>query len=332
MAEQKLKWGVISTANIGWDKVIPGVQLSENNKIVAIGSENVAKAEKIAADNGIDRVHESYEELINDPDIDIVYNPLPNNLHVEWSIKALQAGKHVLCEKPLAMTAGETQRLLDEAKKHPKLKLMEAFMYKFHPQWLKVRALLDKGSIGEVRTVNTFFSYFNTDPNNIRNRVEVGGGALMDIGCYCISFPRFLLGEEPINVQSTIELDPVMKTDKMTSAILEFSEGKTATFTCSTQLAPYQRCIVYGKEGHIEIEIPCNAPIDKPCKMWLRANGKEELIEIVVSNQYTYQADALAKFIREDADMTYYLDDMLGNMKVIDAVVKSSREGKRVDV
>jgi len=332
MAEQKLKWGVISTAKIGREKVIPAIQLSEKNKVVAIGSENVEKAKQIAADNGIDKVHSSYDDLINDPDIDVVYNPLPNTMHVEWSIKALKAGKHVLCEKPMGMNAEETKLLLDEAAKHPRLKLMEAFMYRFHPQWLKVRELLDQNLIGEIRTVNTFFSYYNVDSNNIRNRPEVGGGALMDIGCYCISFPKFIFGEEPLRLAAVMEKSPESGVDRMTSAILNFDQGRTATFTCSTQLNPFQRCIAYGTEGHIEVEIPCNAPIDVPCKVWLRSKGKEELFTLETSNQYSDEADAFAKFILEDQDMQYYMQDALGNMKVVDAVVKSAAEGKWVDV
>lgn len=332
MAEQKLKWGVISTAKIGWEKVIPAIQLSGKNKIVAIGSENTEKAEQIANDNGIDKVYGSYDEVINDPEIDVIYNPLPNNMHVEWSIKALQAGKHVLCEKPIALTVEETQVLIDEVKKHPKLKLMEAFMYKFHPQWLKVRELVDSGVIGEVRTVNTFFSYYNVDSNNIRNRTDVGGGTLMDIGCYAISFPKFILGSEPLKVSSIMEKDPNMGTDRMTSALLSFENGRTATFTCSTQLTKYQRCIAYGVEGYIEVEIPCNAPTNEPCKVTLKTNDKEEIFLLGPADQYTLEADAFFDFVQNDLDMTSYLEDALGNMKVIDAVVKSAAEGKWVDI
>jgi len=332
MAEQKLRWGVISTAKIGWEKVIPAIQLSEKNKVVAIGSGNIEKAKQIATDNGIARVHASYDDVINDPEVDVIYNPLPNNMHAEWSIKALQAGKHVLCEKPIALTAKETQQLIDEVKKHPKLKLMEAFMYKFHPQWLKVRALLDSGVVGDISTVNTFFSYYNVDSNNIRNRTEVGGGTLMDIGCYAISFTKFMLGSQPLKVSSMMERDQKMGTDKMTSALLSFDNGRTATFTCSTQLAKYQRCIAYGAKGYIEVEIPCNAPLNEPCRVILKANDKEETFLLGPANQYTLEADAFYNFINNDVDMTPYLEDTLGNMKVIDAVVKSATEGKWVNV
>ncbi|MFY0652405.1 MAG: Gfo/Idh/MocA family oxidoreductase [Cyclobacteriaceae bacterium] len=327
MSEKKIKWGVISTAKIGWEKVIPGIQKSENNEVVAIGSPNHEFAQKISKDLNIARAYDSYEAVLADEEVEAVYIPLPNHIHVQWGMKALEAGKHVLCEKPLSMDYDEGKQLVDASKNYPNQKLMEAFMYRFHPQWLKVKELLAVDSIGEVRSVHTHFSYFNTDPNNIRNRPEVGGGALMDIGCYCISFPRFALEEEPITVQATIERDPEMKTDRMTSAILGFSDDKTATFTCSTQLKPYQRCFIHGRDGHIEIEIPCNAPIDVPCKVWLRTKEHEELFETEIADQYTCQADAFANCIRNDEDMTYHLNDMLGNMKVIDAVVKSASEG-----
>ena len=332
MTKRQIKWGVISTAKIGWQKVIPAMQKSELGRIVAIGSANTERAQQIATEHGIDRVHSSYEDLINDPEIDAVYNPLPNNLHVEWTIKALQAGKHVLCEKPVGLNASETRLLLDEAVKHPELKLMEAFMYKFHPQWLKVKALLDQKAIGEVKTVNTFFSYYNVDTSNIRNRVEVGGGAMMDIGCYCVSLPKFVFGKEPLRATGIMERDPQFGTDRMASGILSFGEGKTSTFTCATQLIPYQRCNIYGTEGMIEVEIPVNAPPDKPCKVWLRTKDQEELFTLDAADQYALEADAFAKCILEDVDMHGYMNDALGNMKIIDAIVLSSREGKWVSL
>lgn len=332
MAKKQIKWGVISTAKIGWEKVIPAMQKSELGKIIAIGSANTEKAAKIAADNGIATVHPSYDELINDPEVDAVYNPLPNHMHVDWTIKALRAGKHVLCEKPFGSNASQVRLLLDEAVKHPDLKVMEAFMYRFHPQWIKVRELLNDKTIGEVRTVNMFFSYYNDDPNNIRNRVEVGGGALMDIGCYCISIPKFVLQNEPTRVTGIMERDLKLETDRMTSGIMSFSHGRTATFTCSTQLMPYQKCTIYGTKGYIEVQIPVNAPPSDPCMVFLHTTEQEELFALGPADQYTLEADAFARCIMGDEDMHFYMNDALGNMKIIDALVHGAREGEWVNV
>jgi predicted dehydrogenase len=236
----KIRWGVLSTAKIGIEKVIPAMQQSELCEIVAIASRRIEKARAAAKKLGIQKAYGSYEELLTAPEIQAVYIPLPNHLHVSWSIKALEAGKHLLCEKPLGMTAAEARQLLDAAEKHPKLKVMEAFMYRHHPQWQRARQLIDEGKIGDLRTIQSFFSYCNTDPKNIRNIAGAGGGALMDIGCYCISLSRFIFSAEPGRIFGIMEYDPQFKTDRLTSGIMDFGRG-TSTFTCSTQLAPFQR-------------------------------------------------------------------------------------------
>ena len=225
----------------------------------------------------IPKAYGSYEELLADPEIEAVYNPLPNHLHVPYTIKALQAGKHVLCEKPISLDAKEAELLLTEVKKYPKLKVMEAFMYKFHPRSQKLKELIDNGAIGKLKTVQSHFSYSNLDPNNIRNKADIGGGGLLDIGCYCISFPRFLFNDEPFRAVGSIEFDPDMKIDRLASGMLEFKEG-TATFTCSTQLFPYQRATIFGTEGKIEIELPFNAPSDKGTEIQIYTNDKVEKI------------------------------------------------------
>jgi len=319
-----IRWGILSTAKIGREKVIPGIQKSPNCSVDAIGSRNLDHAKATARLLNIEKAYGSYEELLSDPDIDAVYIPLPNNLHVEWAIKAMQSGKHVLCEKPIGVSAVEASKLLLEVRKYPQLKVMEAFMYRFHPQWQKVKSLIEEGVIGEVKTIHSFFSYFNIDPQNIRNKMDVAGGALMDIGCYCVSFPRFLFNEEPTRVVSSINRDPVMKTDRLTSAILDFKNGKTSTFTCSTQLMPYQRVHVFGDNGHIEIEIPVNAPKDAPSRVWVRTKTSSEEIVIEAVDQYTIQAELFAKAILEESPVPTDLLDAVNNMKVIDAIFESA--------
>ena len=324
MAKDKICWGILSTANIGVGKVIPGMQKGEYCEISAISSRDFQKAKEAANKLNIQKAYGSYEELLNDPEIDAVYNPLPNDMHVPWTIKALQAGKHVLCEKPIGMNAEEAGLLLNTTQKYPDIKVMEAFMYRFHPQWVKTKSMVKEGKIGEIKNIQSFFSYFNINPNNIRNKVGNGGGALMDIGCYCISFPRFILDREPVRVISTIDLDPEMKTDRLTSGILDFSFGVTAGFTCSTQLMPYQRVNIIGTSGRIEVEIPVNTPPDEKTKILLFTKEKNEEIVFDAVDQYTIQGDAFSKAVLENTEVPTPLYDAVNNMKVIDAIIKSS--------
>ena len=258
---EKVRWGVLSTAKIGVEKVIPAMQAGQRCSIVAIASRNVASAQAAAAKLGLSKAHGSYEKLLSDPDIDAVYIPLPNHLHVQWTIASLEAGKHVLCEKPIGLNVKEAERLLAAAGQHPRLKVMEAFMYRHHPQWRMAQQLVQNGEIGALRTIQSFFSYHNTNPTNIRNIAEVGGGGLMDIGCYCISLSRFIFGAEPRRVLGMVEYDPAFKTDRLASGMLEFATGDgscsgTATFTCSTQLSPYQRVNIFGAEGASKSKSP----------------------------------------------------------------------------
>jgi predicted dehydrogenase len=320
----KVKWGIMSTAEIGATKVIPAMQNSTYCDIHAVASLSLEKAKALATKLTIPRTFGSYEELLNCAEIDAVYIPLPNHLHVPWSIKALEAGKHVLCEKPIALSAPEAQTLLDASKKHPNLKIMEAFMYRHHPQWQKARQMVAAGEIGSLLTIQSFFSYFNTDPNNIRNMANIGGGGLMDIGCYTISLARFIFDAEPQKVCGLMEYDPQLEVDRLTSAILDFGRG-TSTFTCSTQLAPYQRVNIVGTRGRIEIEIPFNAPPDQPCRLWLQTQDQTEEISFPICDQYTIQGDLFSKAILNDADVPTPLEDAVANMKVIDALVESAK-------
>lgn len=322
----KIRWGVLSTANIGIEKVIPAMQQSEFCEIVAIASSRIEKAQDAAMKLGIQKAYGSYEDLLNAPEIDAVYIPLPNHLHVSWSIKALEAGKHVLCEKPLAMTATEANKLLGTAEKYPKLKIMEAFMYRHHPQWQRARQMIDEGKIGDLRTIQSFFSYYNADTADIRNIAEFGGGGLMDIGCYCISLSRFIFGAEPRRVCGIIEFDPQFKTDRLSSGILDFGRG-TSTFTCATQLAPFQRVNIFGTDGRIEIEIPINAPPKRPCKIAYQHGNESVEISFDICDQYKIQGDLFSKAILHDSEVPTPLDDAVANMKVIDALIKSAENG-----
>jgi predicted dehydrogenase len=321
---RKVRWGVLSTAKIGTQKVLPAMQQGQYCEIAAIASRDLAKAQADAARLGIPKAYGSYEELLADPEIEAVYNPMPNHLHVPWSIKAIEAGKHVLCEKPIGLSAAEAQELLDAARQHPQIKVMEAFMYRHHPQWLRAKQIVDAGGIGELRTVHSFFSYFNDDPSNIRNIADIGGGGLMDIGCYNISVSRFIFGAEPQRVLGIVEYDPSFHTDRLASGILDFGRG-TATFTCSTQLTSYQRVNIYGTTGRVEIEIPFNAPADRPCRMWHQRGGEIEEIVLETADQYTLQGDLFSQAVLNDTPVPTPLEDAIGNMRVIDAVVESGK-------
>ena len=322
----KVRWGILSTAKIGREKVIPAMQAGELCEIVAIASAN---KERLAAEStrlNIPKRYDSYDQMIGDPDIDAVYIPLPNQMHIEWSIKALEAGKHVLCEKPLGLSFVEAEKLLKAARQKPHLKVMEAFMYRFHPQWQRTKKMVVDGVIGELKTIQVFFSYYNVDPNNIRNQRETGGGGMLDIGCYCISSARFIFGREPERVLGSVEFDPVMRTDRLASGILDFG-GPTSTFTCSTQLVPYQRVNILGTEARIEIEIPFNAPPDKPARVWLHSKKESEELLFDAVDQYTIQGDLFSKAILENTTVPTPLEDAVNNMKIIELIFESSLQG-----
>ena len=321
---RKVRWGVMSTAEIGTQKVIPAMKRSSYCEMVGIASRDLERAQIVAAEMGFAKAYGSYEELLADPDIEAVYIPLPNHLHVSWSIKALEAGKHVLCEKPIGLTSAEGRQLVEAAKKYPKQKIMEAFMYRHHPQWQTTKQLVVDGKIGYPRTLQMFFCYTNVDPNNIRNMADIGGGGLMDIGCYCISIPRFIFGAEPQRVSAIMEYDPSFGTDRLTSAILDFGE-MTSTFTCSTQLYPYQRVNIVGTDGRIEVEIPVNIPTDRPTKIWYYHGNAGQQFDFPVCDQYTVQGDVFSQAILNDTPVPTPLEDAVANMEVIEAVVRSAK-------
>lgn len=328
---QKVRWGILGVAKIATKKVIPAMQRGKWSEMAAIASRDLRKAQAVAKELGIPRAYGSYEELLADPAIEAVYNPLPNHLHVPWSVKSLEAGKHVLCEKPLGMNAAEVRALI-AARDRTGKKAGEAFMVRTHPQWIRAVELAHSGKIGKPRALSVCFSYDNRDPTNIRNIPEAGGGALKDIGCYAIFAARQIFGEEPLRVASLVERDPEFKTDRLTSALLEFPGGH-ATFICSTQLVPYQRVQIFGASGRVEIEIPFNAPPDRPCRIFID-DGRDVFSSGLVTeavpacDQYEIQGDAFSRAIRENAEVPVTLENALGNMAVIDAVFRCAQTGR----
>ncbi len=329
----KVKWGIISTAKIGMEKVNPAMMKGEMSEVAAIASRSLEKARAAADQLGIERAYGSYEDLLADPDIEAVYNPLPNHLHVPVSVQAADAGKHVLCEKPVALDAREAQQLIAARDRNGVL-IQEAFMTRSHPQWLKARDLVKDGKIGELRAVSVVFAYHNVDPNNVRNMADIGGGALYDIGCYALTMPQFLFDERPKRVVGTIERDPVFKTDRLTSALVEYPGGHS-TFTVSTQLVPYQKVQVLGTTGRIEIEVPFNAPPDRPTRIFVddgsEADGSRAR-EIVfdTADQYTIQGDVFSRAIRGECAQVLPLEMTILNMEMIDAVFRSAAENQWV--
>jgi predicted dehydrogenase len=329
--QKKVQWGVLGVAKIATKKVIPAMQAGELSEVLAIASRGADKARQAAEELGISRAYGSYEELLADSDIEAVYIPLPNHLHVPWTIKAAEAGKHVLCEKPVGLTADDAAKLL-EVRGRTGVKIEEAFMVRTHPQWTEVLELIRQGRIGRVRSISGAFSYNNRDLNNIRNIKEFGGGALMDIGCYLVYTSRLLFAEEPSRVCGVIVEDPETRTDVVTSAILDFPSGQS-NFMCSTQVVPYQRVQIFGTAGRIEIEIPFNAPPDKSCRVFLDSGSdlsgqSAEVLHFPICDQYTIQGDLFSKSVREGTLLPVSLEGSVQNMAVMDAIFLSAKSGK----
>jgi len=328
---RKLRWGVLSTARIGMNAVVPALQMCRNGEVVAIASREQVKAEAAAARLGIATAHGSYEALLADPQVEAVYNPLPNHLHVPWSIQALEAGKHVLCEKPIALNAAEAVQLIQAARLRRELKVMEAFMYRFHPQWLTIRELLAAGQIGRLTTIYSTFTYHNLNPEDYRNVPEYGGGGLLDIGCYSISSSRWLFGAEPRRVFGHVEYDPTFKIDRLASAILDFGVG-SATFTCATQVPPDQCQDLYGTLGRIAIEAPFTPPPDGPACARLHTLDETRQLISPAANQYQLMGEAFAEAVFSGAEVPTPLEDAHANLKVIDAVFESGELGRWVSL
>ena len=327
-AASPVTWGVLGVAGIAVHKVIPAMQATGSTPVTAIASRSSGKAEEAASHLGIDRAYGSYEELLDDEGIEAVYIPLPNHLHSEWTEKAAEAGKHILCEKPLAMSSAQARQMIDVCDRAG-VKLMEAFMYRLHPVWVEARHLIDSGAIGDLLAVQSFFSYRNIDPDNIRNIADFGGGALMDIGCYPVNASRMLFGSEPTGVKAFIRRDPDFGTDVVTSAVLDFG-GRQATFTCSTQIEDDQSVQIVGTGGRLEIEIPFNIPPDRPTRLFHFAGGDPpadphvEVHEFAAADQYGIQAEHFSRAIRGEIPIPTDPSDAVANLVVMERIIADS--------
>jgi predicted dehydrogenase len=328
---KKVSWGVLSTAKIGIEKVIPAMQKGKYSQINAVSSRDIKEAKEVARRLGIPKAYGSYKKLLEDPEIEAVYIPLPNHLHVEWTVKSLEMGKHVLCEKPIGMNFKEAEHLKQEMEKFPALKVMEAFMYRFHPQWQMTKKLVEEKKVGELKNIHSIFSYYNDDPKDIRNQPETGGGGLLDIGCYCVSLSRFLFNKQPIRVCGTIEHDPKMKTDRLVSAVLEFESG-TSTFTCSTQMVAHSRVEIYGTNGKIEMETPFVPSPESKTKIKHQVGPQTEEFVFEECNQYTIQGDLFSEAILKDSSAPTPIEDGVANMKVIDKITESHKKGTWINI
>jgi predicted dehydrogenase len=332
---QMIRWGVLGCAGIAAKAVIPAIQSSRLGRVAAIASRDAEKASAMATRFGIEKSYGSYEDLLSDPDIDAIYNPLPNHLHVPMTIKALEHGKPVLCEKPIALNAAQASELA-EAQKAANLPVAEAFMVRHHPQWKKARAMVADGRLGDVRAIQTIFAYYLDDPKNVRNQADIGGGGLFDVGCYAINTARFLFDAEPLRAIALMENDPVFGTDRLTSGLLAFPEGRQLAFTCSTQLSLTQKVTVLGTRGRLEIPIPFNAPADQQTVLIfddgrdLAGGGRQEIV-IEPVDQYREQVDAFAEAVLSGTSLETGLEDAIANMKAIDALFRSATSGRWED-
>jgi predicted dehydrogenase len=325
-----VKWGILGASRFALKRMLPSLAKCREVEVVAIASRSIDKARVAARDHGIPRVYGSYEDLLRDPEIEVVYNPLPNHLHVPWSIRAAEAGKHVLCEKPIARTAAEAAELL-AARDRTGVLIQEAVMVRVHPRWLAVREMIRQGRIGELKAVHGFFSYDIDDPSNVRNQADIGGGGLLDIGFYPITIARFCFDQEPLRVIGAIERDPRLGIDRLTSAILEFPSGR-AVFTCATQLVPYQEINIFGTRGRLFLEWPFNVPMDRPTRLLVDPDGSPgaappEALTFDTADQYTVQGDLFSRAVRRGGPVPVPLEDAVANMRVIDAIVRSAATG-----
>ena len=324
-----VRWGVLGCADIAVRKVIPAMSGSDLSQVAAIASRSAERARATADSLGIPESYGSYQELLEDREIEAVYIPLPNHLHPEWTIAAAKAGKHVLCEKPLATSSELARQMIDVADRS-RVRLMEAFMYRLHPLWVEVRRLIAEGAIGELRAVQAAFSYYNDDPDDIRNKVEAGGGSIFDIGCYPVNVARMLFDAEPTDVIASIRRDPDFGTDALTSVVLDF-DGRHAGFICSTQLESDQRVHIYGTKGRLVVEIPFNIPPDRPTRILRVAGGDPpvaphvEVIEVPAADPYGVQGDAFAMAVRDGSPVPIPPADAIGNMAVIERVLAARR-------
>ena len=322
---KKIRFGVLGVSNHFYKRIVLPLQKAKNCEVVAMASRNPIKSKEAAQEFDIPIFALSYDELISSDEVDAIYIPLPNHLHSEWTIKALEAGKPVLCEKPLAMDAQEAKQMADLSIKLG-VPLMEGFMYRFHPLWQHIRNIIRTNQIGQINAIHTIFSYNNPSPTNIRNIKEYGGGALMDIGCYAISVPRFLLGREPKKVMATMVKHPEFKTDMHTSALLDFGDVN-ASFFVSTGSEAFQKVEIIGSAGTITVPIPFNTYVDTPSTITVNTGQGERKVEFPTCDPYGIMFDAFSESLIEQKPVPVPIEDAIHNMKVVDAVVASAKSG-----
>jgi predicted dehydrogenase len=326
----RIRWGVLGVAKIAIEKVIPAIQRGTTGEAVAIASRSLDKARAAAEHLGIPRAHGSYAELLADPEVDAVYNPLPNHLHVPWSVRAMEAGKHVLCEKPIALDAGQAAQLVEARTRTGRL-VMEAAMVRTHPRWLGARQIVRSGRLGELRSLVGFFSYFNESPDNIRHQPGMGGGGLLDIGFYPVTMSRFIFEVEPRRVLGLLDIDPRFGVDRLASAILEFPTGH-AVFTCSTQLSPYQSLDILGTAGRISIDLPWSMPHERGSRLLVEdiaragKRGPEEVC-FAACDQWGVMCDRFCEAVASGGPAPVPIEDAVANMRVLDAIARSARTG-----
>jgi predicted dehydrogenase len=330
-SSRRVQWGILSCANIGVKRVIPAIMAGERGVVAAVASRDAARAAQTAARFGIARSYGNYQALLDDPNIEAIYNPLPNHLHVEWTVRALDAGKHVLCEKPIALNAGEAQAII-AARDRSGMRVIEAFMVRFHPQWHRIRALVQAGRIGTVRAIQSAFLFTVLDPKNVRNRPDMGGGALYDVGCYPIVTARYVYGGEPERVVSLIDHDPELGIDRLTSGLVAFAHGRQLVFSSALQLAPYQRVVILGSQGRIEVPVPFTPMKEHACRILIDTgqslDGSSAVFEdFAPLDQYALQCDLAAAAFRNETSQEFPIEDAIANMRVIDALYRSGSSG-----
>jgi predicted dehydrogenase len=327
---EPVRWGVLSTSAFAASKFIPSIQQSPMIDVVAVASRDAGRAAQYASDNHIPVSYGSYEELLIDDSIEVVYNPLPNSLHVEWTKRAAEAGKHVMCEKPMGINAAELDALVPLA---DRVHIAEAFMVRYHPQWIETREVVRSGVLGRISHMHVAFSYNNGDPTNIRNIASVGGGAMYDIGCYAVVAARWFLESDPVRVAAIADRDPTFGTDRTMTGVLDFGDGRTCTFGVATQTVYHQRANIYGEKGRIESTIPFKQLLDEPM-VYLTHDGSSVAgldathYNVAAANQYMLLAEAFSRRVRQEAPTPAALRDAMMNMRILDAVFRSAESGR----
>ena len=329
---EPVNWGIMGAATIAVETMIPAMRKSQAVRVGALASRDRAKADRLATGLGIPKAYGAYDALLADPEIEAVYIPLPNHLHVPWTLKAAAAGKHVLCEKPIALSAEEAQTLID-ARNRTGVLIQEAFMVRVHPQWLRTRELIAKGRVGGVRAFHAVFTETNADPNSIVNKAAFGGGGLYDLGCYPVTSARFVFGTEPTQVVALAHMDPAFNVDRLVSAIMAFPDGAQATFVCSTEAVLYHGVQIYGTSGRIMLENPFNPAPDSPCRIFVDdgtklANASARAEVVAPADQYMIQIERFSEAIRTGKPQAVPLEDSVKNMRVMDALFRSMESGR----